>query len=81
LRTRGGTRRHIYDQRFRLQQFEIGARDAGHPLGFANNGPESGRKALAGHRFAFSRGFWDGDGRAAAPPVRLTNFPDASKTE
>ena len=48
---------------------------------FANNGPESERNALTSHRFVFSRGFGDGDGRAAEPPVRLTNLPEASKTE
>ena len=48
---------------------------------FANDGPESERNALTSHRFVFSRDFGDGDGRAAEPPVRLTNLPEASKTE
>ena len=81
LRTHGRTRRHIYDQRFRLQQFEIAARHARNHVAFANNGPESKRNAITSYRFGFSRGFGDGDWRTATPPVRLTNLPEASKTE
>jgi len=52
-----------------------------HGVPVANDGPESERNTLTSHRFVFSRGFGDGDERAAEPPVRLSNLPEASKTE